>query len=135
MATNIFVNLPVRDLDATKAFFSTLGFTFNAQFTGDTAAALVIDEGIYFMLLTHAKFDEFITLPRSDARKETQALYCLSRDSRAEVDKMVDAALKAGATEPRPSADHGFMYSRTFADLDGHIWEFMWMDPGFVQPQ
>lgn len=135
MATNIFVNLPVRDLEASKRFFGALGFAFNPQFTDETAAALVVDEGIYFMLLTHAKFKDFISLPLSDAKKETQALYAISRESRVEVDNVVDAALKAGGTEPRPAQELGFMYSRAFADLDGHIWEFVWMDPSFVQPQ
>lgn len=135
MATNIFVNLPVRDLEASKRFFGALGFAFNPQFTDETAAALVVDKGIYFMLLTHAKFKDFISLPLSDAKKETQALYAISRESRAEVDKVVDAALKAGGSEPRPAQELGFMYSRAFADLDGHIWEFVWMDPSFVQPQ
>ena len=133
MATSIFVNIPVADLDAAKAFFGKLGFSFNAQFTDDTAASLVIDESIYFMLLTKAKFAEFISLPIADARQATQALYGISRESRADVDKVVDAALAAGGTEPRSAQDHGFMYSRAFADLDGHIWEFIWMDPGFVQ--
>ena len=134
MATSIFVNIPVTDLDAAKTFFIKLGFSFNAQFTDDTAAALVIDDTIYFMLLTKPKFVEFITLPIADARQATQALYGISRDSRADVDKVVDAALAAGGTEPRPAQDLGFMYSRAFADLDGHIWEFIWMDPSFVQP-
>ena len=133
MATSIFVNIPVADLEAAKAFFSKLGFSFNAQFTDDTAAALVIDESIYFMLLTKAKFREFTLLPIADAKAATQAIYGISRDSRAEVDKVVDAALAAGGTERRPAQDHGFMYSRAFADLDGHIWEFIWMDPSFVQ--
>jgi len=133
MSTSIFVNIPVADLPASKAFFEKLGFSFNAQFTDDTAAALVIDEAIYFMLLTKPKFADFISLPIADARVGTQALYGISRDSRADVDKLVDAALAAGASEPRPAQDHGFMYSRAFADLDGHIWEWIWMDPGFVQ--
>ncbi|WP_332690843.1 VOC family protein [Devosia sp.] len=128
MSTSIFVNLPVADLDSAKAFFSKLGFTFNAQFTNDTAAALVIDDTIYFMLVTKPKFAEFITLPIAEAKEGTQALYGISRDSRAAVDDIVDKALAAGGTEPRPAQDHGFMYSRAFADLDGHIWDFFWMD-------
>lgn len=128
MSTSIFVNLPVADLDSAKAFFSTLGFTFNAQFTNDMGAALVIDETIYFMLLTKAKFAEFISLPIAEAKEGTQAIYAISRDSRAAVDDIVDKALAAGGTEPRAAQDHGFMYSRAFADLDGHIWEFFWMD-------
>lgn len=132
MATSIFVNIPVADLPASKAFFEKLGFSFNPQFTDDTAAALVIDEAIYFMLLTKAKFAEFTKLPISDAKRETQALYGISRESRAEVDKLAEAALAAGATEPRPAQDHGFMYARAIADLDGHIWEFIWMDPAAI---
>lgn len=133
MATSIFVNIPVADLEAAKAFFGKLGFGFNAQFTDDTAACMVIDETILFMLLTKPKFAEFTTLPIADARLGTQALYGLSRDSRAAVDEIAESALAAGGTEPRPLQDHGFMYSRAIADLDGHIWEFIWMDPSFVQ--
>ncbi len=133
MTTSIFVNLPVADLPASKAFFTSLGFSFNAQFTDETAAALVIDDSIYFMLLTKPKFSEFITLPIADAKQATQALYAISRDSKLEVDEIMTAALAAGGTEPRPVQDLGFMYSRAFADLDGHIWEFLWMDPTYVQ--
>ena len=133
MPTSIFVNIPVADLDAAKAFFGTLGFSFNAQFTDETAACMVIDETIYFMLLTRPKFAQFITLPIADARVGTQALYGISRESRVAVDQIAEAALAAGGTEPRPFQDHGFMYSRAITDLDGHIWEFIWMDPDFVQ--
>ena len=133
MSTSIFVNIPVADLDAAKSFFGKLGFSFNAQFTDETAACMVIDETIFFMLLTKSKFAEFTTLPIADARLGTQALYGISRDSRAAVDQITDAALAAGGAEPRPAQDHGFMYSRAITDLDGHIWEFIWMDPAFVQ--
>jgi predicted lactoylglutathione lyase len=133
MSTSIFVNIPVADLEAAKTFFGKLGFSFNAQFTDETAACMVIDETIFFMLLTKPKFAEFTSLPIADAKLGTQALYGLSRDSRAAVDQVAEAALAAGGTEPRPFQDHGFMYSRAIADLDGHIWEFIWMDPSFVQ--
>lgn len=133
MSTSIFVNIPVADLDAAKSFFGRLGFGFNAQFTDETAACMVIDETIFFMLLTKPKFAEFTALPIADAKLGTQALYGISRDSRAAVDQVAEAALAAGGTEPRPAQDHGFMYSRAIADLDGHIWEFIWMDAGFVQ--
>ena len=133
MSTSIFVNIPVADLDAAKTFFGRLGFGFNAQFTDETAACMVIDETIFFMLLTKPKFAEFTALPIADAKLGTQALYGISRDSRAAVDQVAEAALAAGGTEPRPAQDHGFMYSRAIADLDGHIWEFIWMDAGFVQ--
>ena len=132
MATSIFVNIPVADLPASITFFEKLGFSFNAQFTDETAACMVIDETIFFMLLTRPKFAEFTTLPIADARAGSQALYGISRDSRADVDKVADAALAAGGSEPRPAQDHDFMYSRATADLDGHLWEWIWMDPNFA---
>jgi uncharacterized protein len=133
MSTSIFVNIPVADLDAAKSFFGKLGFSFNAQFTDETAACMVIDETIFFMLLTKPKFAEFTILPIADAKLGTQALYGISRDSRGAVDQIANAALASGGTEPRPFQDHGFMYSRAITDLDGHIWEFIWMDPSFAQ--
>jgi predicted lactoylglutathione lyase len=134
MPTNIFVNLPVADLDAAKVFFGKLGFTFNAQFTDETAAAMVISDTIYAMLLTHEKFKAFTPKAIADARTSSEVLIAISRDSREAVHTMVDAALAAGATEARPADDYGFMMSRAFNDLDGHIWEIMWMDPAAVQP-
>ena len=134
MATNIFVNLPVRNLDASKAFFGALGFTFNAQFTDETAAAMVIDENIFSMLLTHEKFAQFTSKTIADAHTSSEVLIALSRDSKEAVIALFDKAIAAGATEARPGDDYGFMMSRAFSDLDGHIWEIMWMDPSFVQP-
>ena len=134
MATNIFVNLPVRDLDASKAFFGALGFTFNAQFTDETAAAMVIDTNIFAMLLTHEKFAQFTPKTIADAHTSSEVLIALSRDSKEAVIELFDKAIVAGATEARPGDDYGFMMSRAFSDLDGHIWEIMWMDPSFVQP-
>lgn len=134
MATNIFVNLPVRDLEASKAFFAKLGFTFNAQFTDETAAAMVIDTNIFSMLLTHEKFAQFTSKTIADAHTSSEVLIALSRDSKQAVTALYDQAIAAGATEARPGDDYGFMMSRAFSDLDGHIWEIMWMDPSFVQP-
>jgi uncharacterized protein len=133
MPTKIFVNLPVKDLARAKTFFGTLGFRFNPQFTDDTAACMVISDDIYAMLLTHAKFKEFTRKEIVDATKATEVLTCLSRDSRTAVDELVQAALAAGATETRDPMDYGFMYGRSFDDLDGHIWEIVWMDPAHVQ--
>ena len=133
MATNIFVNLPVRNLDASKAFFGALGFTFNAQFTDETAAAMVIDENIFAMLLTHEKFAQFTPRTIADARTTSEVLIALSRDSKAAVKDLSDKAIAAGGLEVRPADDYGFMVSRAFSDLDGHIWEIMWMDPSYVQ--
>ncbi|WP_030208598.1 VOC family protein [Streptomyces sp. NRRL S-87] len=132
-ATMIFVNLPVKDLEASKGFYGKLGFTFNPQFTDETAACMVISDTIFAMLLTHEKFAEFTDREIADAHKTSQVLLALSRDDRAAVDSIADAALAAGGSEPRPAQDMGFMYSRAFADLDGHVWEPMWMDPAAVQ--
>jgi len=134
MSTKIFLNLPVKNLDKSMAFFKALGWTFNKQFTDETAASLVISEDIYAMLLTHAKFNEFTDKKIADTSKTAQVLIALSQDSKEAVHKLVDAAVKAGAKEPRPMQDYGFMINRTFEDLDGHIWEVLYMDPSFVQP-
>jgi len=135
MSTKIFLNLPVKDLKRAMAFYEALGWHFNPQFTDDTAACLVISEDIYVMLLTHAKFAGFTAKQIADTAKTAQVLICISRESKDGVHQLVDAAVKAGATEPRPATDMGFMILRTFEDLDGHIWEVMHMDPAFVQPQ
>ncbi len=135
MATKIFVNLPVKDLDKSMVFFGKLGFTFNKQFTDETAACMVISDDIYTMLLTEKKFKEFTRKAIADATKTTEVLTCLSMDSREKVDTLVDAAVKAGATEPRPAMDLGFMFQRSFDDLDGHIWEIIHMDPSAVNQQ
>jgi len=127
------VNLPVKDLDKSKAFFETLGFSFNPQFTDAKAACMVIGEDNYAMLLTHEKFKQFTKKPIADARKATEVLIAISLDSRTKVDAFVALALKAGATEARPPEDHGFMYGRSIHDLDGHIWEPFWMDPSAVK--
>ena len=133
MATNIFVNLPVKDLDKSKAFFIALGYSFNAQFTDDTAASLVISDNIYAMLLTHAKMKEFTSKEIADATKTTEVIVCLSCESREAVDSLADKALAAGGSSCREPMEYGFMYGRSFQDLDGHIWEVIWMDPSFVQ--
>jgi predicted lactoylglutathione lyase len=133
MTTKIFVNLPVEDLDKSKAFFGKLGYRFNPQFTDETAACMVISDDIYTMLLTKAKFQEFTKKAIADATETTEVLTCLSVDSKARVDELLDAALAAGATEVRDPMDYGFMYGRSFNDLDGHIWEIVWMDPQAVQ--
>ena len=133
MATKIFVNLPVANLDASKAFFGKLGFAFNPQFTDETAAAMVIEENIFAMLLTHEKFAQFTPKTIADARTTSEVLIALSRDSKAAVKDLSDKAIAAGGLEVRPAEDYGFMVSRAFSDLDGHIWEIVWMDPSYVQ--
>lgn len=133
MATNIFVNLPVKDLDKSKAFFAKLGYTFNPQFTDETAACMVISDTIYAMLITHARFSDFTVKAIADSVKTTEVLIALSCESKDDVAKIADAALAAGATEAKPPQDYGFMIVRSFNDLDGHIWEYLWMDPSHVQ--
>lgn len=133
MSKKIFVNLPVRDLDKSVEFFKKLGFTFNKQFTDETAAAMVISEDIYSMLLTYPKFKSFIKKEIVDATKSTEVLVALSADSRSEVDEMVKKVVEAGGKEVRDPQDYGFMYGRAFEDLDGHIWEIYYMDPNYVK--
>ena len=133
MADKIFVNLPVQNLKKSMDFFSSLGFTFNQQFTDDTAACMVISDDIYTMLLTHAKFKEFTPNPICDATKSTEVLVCLSRDSRAAVDDMVRKAVAGGGKTYNQPQDHGFMYGHGFQDLDGHIWETFYMDQKVIK--
>ncbi|MFJ3782398.1 VOC family protein [Streptomyces sp. NPDC090093] len=127
----IFVNLPVKDLDASKAFFEKLGYSFNPQFSDDTAACLVISDTIFAMLLAEKKFGEFTAPGKeiSDATKATEVLITLSAESREKADALADAALAAGGTPAKEPMDMGFMYGRSFTDLDGHHWEVFWMDP------
>ena len=133
MATKIFVNLPVKDLKKSMNFFTALGYTFNPQFTDDTAACMVISEDIYTMLLTHEKFKEFTPNEISDARKTTEVLVCLSCETRDVVGKLVDKALAAGGTRYSEPKDYGFMIQDGFQDLDGHIWELIYMDPSAIK--
>ncbi len=128
MSTKIFVNLPVNDLNASMAFFKTLGYQFNPQFTDETAACMVISGDIYAMLLTHPKFQEFIPHTISDAAKQTEVLVALSCESREEVGELVQKALAGGGTTYAEPKDYGFMLQHSFQDLDGHIWEVFHMD-------
>jgi len=128
MSKLIFVNLPVADLPAAKAFYEAIGFTNNPQFTDETAACMVLTETIHVMLLTHEKFAQFTPKAIADARQVSEVLICISEDSREGVDAITDKALAAGGREAREAQDYGFMYGRSFEDLDGHIWEPMFMD-------
>jgi len=132
MATKVFVNLPVKDLDRSKAFFTALGFNINPQFTDETAACVVITEDIYAMILTHAKFREFTKKEIADTTNTIEVITCLSFDSKGKVNELANNALKAGAIESREPIDYDFMYGRSFNDPDGHTWEAIWMDPGAV---
>ena len=129
MNKQIFVNLAVKDLDKSKAFFEALGYTFNPQFTNESGACMVIADGsIYAMLLTEPFFKTFVDKPLVQAKEATEVLVCLSCESREEVDALVAKAVAAGGRAPRPPQDHGFMYAHAFEDLDGHIWELVWMN-------
>ena len=124
----IFVNLPVKDLAASIAFYEAVGAVANKDFADESAQMLSFSEAIHVMLLTHERFRSFTPRAIPDAHETAQVLLALSETSRAEVDATVAKALAAGGTEPNPQQDHGFMYGRSFADLDGHIWEVSWMD-------
>lgn len=126
----IYVNLPVKDLPASRRFFDALGYSFNPDFSNDKGACMVVSEHIYVMLLTEQFFATFTKKPVADAKKSTEVLICLSAGSRAEVDALVEKAWKAGGTVTGEPQDHGFMYGHAFADLDGHQWEIMYMEPG-----
>ena len=129
----IFVNLAVRDLPRTKAFFSALGFNYNPKFTDDNAACMVVSDEGYVMLLAEPFFKTFTKREVCDTSRQTEALIALSCDSRNEVDELVKKAINAGGRDAMPARDHGFMYGRSFYDLDGHHWEVMWMDPKAVE--
>lgn len=129
MATKIFVNLPVKNLNKSIAFFTQLGFIFNPQFTDETATCMIVAEDIFVMLLTEAKFKIFTPKEICDAAKYTEVLVCLTTESREQVDEMVRKAVAAGGTTYNQPQDHGFMYGHGFQDLEGHIWELIYMEP------
>ena len=135
MARKIFVNLPIKNMERSQAFFRALGFDFNPQFTNEQGACMVISEDIFAMLLVEPFFQTFTKKPISDAKKATEVLVCLSCESRDEVDALVKKALAAGGTAPNAPQDHGFMYGHGFTDLDGHIWELVYMDPNAAPPK
>ncbi|MDM0121583.1 VOC family protein [Variovorax arabinosiphilus] len=133
MATQIFVNLPVKDLKRSVAFFTALGYTFNPQFTDENATCMIVsEEHIYVMLLVDTYFQTFTSKTIVDAKTSTEVLLCLSCESRAQVDDLVGKAVAAGGTTPTPAKDHGFMYQHAYQDLDGHVWELVYMAPGAV---
>lgn len=133
MARKLFVNLPVRDLKKSMDFFAGLGFAFNPQFTDDKAACLVLGDDNYAMLLTEPFFRTFTQREPCDTNRQTEVLIALSCESRGEVDDLSRKALAAGGAPAADPQDHGFMYSRSFTDLDGHQWEPFWMNPAHVQ--
>ena len=135
MSRQIYVNLPIKNMQRTQAFFKGLGFSFNPQFSNEQGACMVVADNIYVMLLTEPFFQGFTKKPVADATKGTEVIVCLSCDSRAEVDDLVRKAVAAGGRSPVPPQDHGFMYGHGFEDLDGHQWELTYMDPNAAPPQ
>ena len=129
MSKMIFVNLPVRDLAASTAFYVALGGEVNPQFSGEQSTSLMFSDAIGVMLLTHDHYRQFTQRPIGDARRESQALIALSVDSRDAVDATLKRAVAAGGrADPNPAQDHGFMFNRHVEDPDGNVWEIMWMD-------
>ncbi len=124
----IFVNLPVKDLNASKGFFAELGFAFNPEFSDDRAACMIVDDNIFVMLLVEERFRDFINGEIADATRTTEVLTCLSADSRAHVDELVAKAIAAGGKPWKPTMEQGPMYGASFQDLDGHVWELMYME-------
>jgi uncharacterized protein len=133
MATQIYINLPVTDLKRSMDFFSKLGFTFNPQFTNDEAACMVIGNDIYVMLLVQNFFKSFIKKEICDSQKSSEVILALSAESKQHVDDLVSKASSAGGTIPTEKQDQGWMYSHGFQDLDGHLWETVYMDPSAIK--
>ena len=129
MAKQMFLNLPVKDLDKSVGFFTALGFSFNPDFTDENATCMIINEDAFVMLLVENYFKTFTSKPVADARSTTEAIMSFSLDSREAVDELVRTALTAGGTPSEEAQDYGFMYTHSFQDPDGHLWEVFWMDP------
>lgn len=129
MATQIFVNLAVKDLKRSVAFFTSLGYKFDPRFTDENATCMIVAENIFVMLLVESFFRTFTKKALCDATRSTEVLVCLSCESRDKVNDLVAKALAAGGSAPNDSKDHGFMYQHGFEDLDGHLWELVYMEP------
>jgi uncharacterized protein len=135
MITNIFVNLPVKDLNKTVEFFTKLGFTFNPQFTDENATCMIVGKDIFVMLLVEKFFKTFTKKEISDTTKNTETIVALSAQSREEVDQMMEKVLGAGGREARDPQDHGWMYGRSFEDINGHLWEIFYMDESAMKKE
>jgi uncharacterized protein len=126
--TKIFVNLPVKDLNKTIEFFTKLGFKFNPQFTDENATCMIVGDDIFVMLLIEKFFKTFTKKEISDTSKNTEVIVALSVEGRENVDQMMNRAIEYGGKESREPQDHGWMYGRSFEDIDGHLWEIIYMD-------
>ena len=128
MTTKIFVNLPVKNLNKTIEFFTKLGFKFNPQFTDENATCMIVGEDIFVMLLVEKFFKTFTKKEICDTSKNTEVIVALSVEGREKVDQMINKAIEAGGRESREPQDHGWMYGRSFEDINGHLWEIIYMD-------
>ena len=133
MKTKIFVNIPVKELNKSVDFFTKLGFNFNPQFTDENATCMIVGEDIFVMLLVEKFFKSFTKKEICDTSKSTEAILALSVESREKVDQMIDIAVGAGGSEPREKQDHGWMYGRSFEDIDGHLWEVFFMEESTIK--
>ncbi|GMK39764.1 extradiol dioxygenase [Paenibacillus sp. CCS19] len=129
-STHTFINLPVKDLNRTKEFFGSIGFEFNPQFSDENSACLIINDNTCVQLLTESYFQTFVKKPIANAESAAAGIIALSANSREQADELADMALTAGGKQSKEPADHGFMYVRSFEDLDGHLWEIAYMDMG-----
>lgn len=135
MAMKLFVNLPVKDLNKSIAFFTKLGFKFNAQFTDEKATCMIVSEESFVMLLVEPYFKTFITKEIPETARYTEVILALSADSREKVDEIFNNAIEAGGAKSLEPQDHGFMYQKSFQDIDGHSWEILWMDPTAINQE
>jgi len=133
MARKIFVNLAVKDLDKSVQFFTKLGFSFDPRFTDEQATCMIVSDEAFVMLLVESRFKDFTKKELADPRTHTEAILAVSAESRAQVDELADKALEAGGSPANDPTEMGFMYGRSFQDLDGHLWELMWMDPSAAE--
>ncbi|SHT75988.1 lactoylglutathione lyase [Mycobacteroides abscessus subsp. bolletii] len=132
MSRMLFVNIPIANAAASRKFFDHLGFSFNDQFCDENTLCMAVNEQSWVMMLEHDRFRGFIADDIADTSKSREVLLCVSADSREGVDELVDAALAAGGVDWMPAQELGFMYGRSFRDLDGHVWEVSWMDPAHL---
>ena len=135
MTRQIYVNLPVKDLNKTVEFFTKLGFTFNPQFTDENATCMIVDSNIFVMLLAERFFQTFTKKGICDTTKDTEVIIALASESREKVDEMLSNVLKAGGSEPREPQDHGWMYGRSFQDINGHLWEVIYMNENALKKE
>ena len=135
MTTQIFVNLPVKDLNKTVEFFTKLGFTFNPKFTDENATCMIVNNDIFVMLLVEKFFKTFTKREICDTTKDTEVIIALSTESRENVDQRINKVIEAGGKESRAPQDHGWMYGRSFEDINGHLWEVIYMDKNALKEQ